>query len=99
LEGILRDGERDILIQGRNDLNEDIVAVKLKPESEWSAPSSRCLDTELQPGADEAEATAPKAGLKPIPTGEIVGIIKRAWRNNCGVIEGKVEKNNISIIY
>ena len=95
LEGILRDGERDILIQGRNDLNramnEDIVAVKLKPESEWSAPSSRCLDTELQPGADEAEATAPKAGLKPIPTGEIVGIIKRAWRNYCGVIEGKVE--------
>ena len=91
LEGLLRDGDRDILIQGRNDLNramnEDIVAVRIKPESEWSAPSSRCLDTELQPGADEAEASAPKAGLKPIPTGEIVGIIKRAWRNYCGVIE------------
>ena len=91
LEGLLRDGDRDILIQGRNDLNramnEDIVAVRIKPENEWSAPSSRCLDTELQPGADEAEASAPKAGLKPIPTGEIVGIIKRAWRNYCGVIE------------
>lgn len=91
LEGLLRDGDRDILIQGRNDLNramnEDIIAVRLKPQSEWSAPSSRCLDTELQPGADEAEATAPKMGLKPIPTGEIVGIIKRAWRNYCGVIE------------
>ena len=48
------------LISGRNDLNramnEDIVAVRVKAEAEWKAPSSRCLDSELQPGADEAEA-------------------------------------------
>jgi len=91
LEGVILDGEREILIQGRNDLNramnEDIVAVRLKPESEWSAPSSRCLDSELQPGADEAEAVKNRDGAKSVPTGEIVGIIKRAWRNYCGVIE------------
>ena len=91
LEGIIRDGDREILIQGRNDLNramnEDIVAVRIKPESEWNAPSSRCLDSELQPGADEAEAVQNRDGAKPVPTGEIVGIIKRAWRNYCGVIE------------
>jgi exosome complex exonuclease DIS3/RRP44 len=42
LEGILLDGDKEILIQGRNDLNramnEDIVAVRIKPESEWSSP-------------------------------------------------------------
>ena len=60
LEGLLRDGDKEILIQGRNDLNramnEDIVAVRIKAKNEWKAPSSRCLDSELQPGADEAEA-------------------------------------------
>ena len=59
LEGTILDGEREILIQGRNDLNramnEDVVAVRLKPKSEWKAPSARFLDIELQPGAEKAE--------------------------------------------
>ena len=68
-------------------MNEDVVAVRLKPQSEWKAPSARFLDIELQPGAEKAEnEKISDAGPKQ-PTGEIVAIIKRAWRNYCGVIE------------
>ena len=61
------------------------VALRLKPENEWKAPSSRFLDQELQPGAEEAEGK--ESNEKKQPTGEIVAIIKRAWRPYCGVIE------------
>ena len=57
----------------------------MKPENEWKAPSSRFLDQELQPGAEEAEGK--ESNEKKQPTGEIVAIIKRAWRPYCGVIE------------
>lgn len=91
LEGTILDGEREILIQGRNDLNramnEDVVAVRLKPKSEWKAPSARFLDIELQPGAEKAENEKSTDSGPKQPTGEIVAIIKRAWRNYCGVIE------------
>ena len=49
------------------------------------APSSRFLDQELQPGADEAISS--DSNEKKQATGEIVAIIKRAWRPYCGVIE------------
>ena len=39
LEGTVLDNEREILISGRNDLNramnEDIVAVRIKPKDQW----------------------------------------------------------------
>ena len=91
MEGTILDGETEILIQGRNDLNramnEDVVAVRMKDRSEWKAPSSRFLDVELQPGAEKAENTLSDDKAKVQPTGCVVAIIKRAWRNYCGVIE------------
>ena len=43
LEGTVLDNEREILISGRNDLNramnEDIVALRIKPKDQWKVNS------------------------------------------------------------
>lgn len=72
----------------------DTVAVELFPESEWSAPSDVVLqdETEDDPGDvlnDEQllpDIQAPNAAEK-TPTGKIVGIIRRKWRQYCGILQ------------
>ena len=84
------DGEEiEVLIQGRTHLNravsDDIVAVELLPEEEWSMSSDVILDVAMQPGADlEARGKKRKRG---VPTGRVVGIVKRNWRPYCGILE------------
>lgn len=105
LEGkIIPQGHDDfeILIQGRLNLNravhEDIVAIKLLPENEWSKPSDVILDVDHQPSTNSAdgntssESPSKKIKLTSKPTGVVVGIIKRNWRPYCGILEPSTSK-------
>ena len=91
--------EKFVLIQGLGNLNrsvdEDVVAIELLPESEWSTPSGYVVnDIKSAPqGEDEdeemeTEAVAPEVLDKALlqPTGRVVGVIKRNWRPYCGTI-------------
>nr|XP_002132066.1 exosome complex exonuclease RRP44 [Ciona intestinalis] len=92
LEGkIITHGEdgKEILIQGRLNLNravhEDVVAVEMLPEDQWSNPSGVILDVTVQPGAEITDSEKKKSSG--VPTGKVVGIIKRSWRPYCGILE------------
>uniref|UniRef100_H2Y6C0 Protein DIS3 homolog n=1 Tax=Ciona savignyi TaxID=51511 RepID=H2Y6C0_CIOSA len=81
---------KEILIQGRLNLNravhEDIVAVELLPKDQWSNPSGVVLDVTVQPGAEIKDEENSKQTVG-VPTGKVVGIIKRNWRPYCGILE------------
>lgn len=86
--------EKFILIQGRSSLNRavdgDMVAIRLLPEKDWSAPSDVVLqDEDDDPGDVLNEEEQLMANLKTTdkqPTGEVVGIIRRKWRQYCGIL-------------
>ena len=83
----------EILIQGRLHLNravhEDLVAVELLPASQWTNPSDVVLDVSVQPSAEisTSGASQPLVHSNKVPTGKVVGIIKRNWRPYCGMLE------------
>lgn len=82
-------------MKGRDGLNRavdgDIVALELLPENEWSGPSEIILqDDQDDPGDvldEEAATTAPTSDVERQPTGKIVGIIRRKWRQYCGILQ------------
>ena len=97
--------EKWVLVQGRENLNravhEDVVAVELFPESEWSCPSGVVMkdadETTQVENEDEEEAQLKGKESVPVqkqpadksllrPTGRVVGIIKRNWRPYCGTL-------------
>ncbi|KAJ1531623.1 hypothetical protein ONE63_000295 [Megalurothrips usitatus] len=97
--------EKFILVQGHAGLNRavdgDTVALELLPESEWAAPSDIVLeDTEEDPGDtldDETKMEKEKLKAKKIerqPTGRIVGIIRRKWRQYCGILQPSQDTNS-----
>uniref|UniRef100_A0A1E1X5G1 Exosome complex exonuclease RRP44 n=1 Tax=Amblyomma aureolatum TaxID=187763 RepID=A0A1E1X5G1_9ACAR len=99
LEGsvVLGDDEesRSVLVQGRSNLNravhEDLVVVEIFPEDKWSLPSGLVLVDETQDEDKTDEEEAVKLNPKPaksnrVPTGRIVGILRRKWRPYCGIL-------------
>eukprot|EP00873_Tetraselmis_striata_P021480 jgi/Tetstr1/441744/TSEL_029965.t1 len=94
---------QDIIISGRVDMNRamegDIVAVELLPEAQWKTGASKLpsnedtaeeegnagaeVVTQAAPGAEEGSDTGRR------PTGKVVGIVKRSWRQRgyCGSLE------------
>jgi exosome complex exonuclease DIS3/RRP44 len=82
-----------VLIPGLIHMNRavdgDSVAVKLLPKSQWKAPSTY-LPT-ARPTQDETpdgEGSLLQGSVdKSVPTGMVVGIIKRNWRQYCGSLE------------
>ncbi|XP_012277145.1 exosome complex exonuclease RRP44 [Orussus abietinus] len=101
--------EKFVLVQGRAGLNRaidgDIVALKLLPEDEWSAPCDLVLqDEEEDPGdiLDDEKLVIEQAPAKPIektPTGIIVGIIKRKWRQYCGILQPSPLRNAVKHLF
>lgn len=85
-------------MQGKDGLNRavdgDTVAVELLPEDQWSAPSDIILQDEAEddPGdvLDDEKILAENKSVDPVertPTGRIVGIIRRKWRQYCGILQ------------
>lgn len=104
--------EKAILIQGRESLNRaidgDIVCVELLPEKEWSSPSEIVLEdkaddpieeTTLEDDVDEKILKESVGKKEKQPTGKIVGIIKRKWRQYCGIIQPNVLKGSSRHIF
>ncbi|XP_035905748.1 exosome complex exonuclease RRP44 [Anopheles stephensi] len=95
LEGYVRveSIEKAVLIQGRMNLNRavdgDVVAIEMLPESEWKSPSDVVLVDEQNDPGDMVEPD-PTFSVKPQaerePTAKVVGIIKRKWRQYCGIL-------------
>lgn len=80
----------------------DIVAIELLPEKEWQAPSEIVLQDEGEdPGdiveADEIVAVSPSS--EKTPTGRVVGIIRRKWRQYCGILQSNPIKGSTRHIF
>ncbi|CAG5119545.1 unnamed protein product, partial [Candidula unifasciata] len=101
----VRDQERMIFVQGLQNLNravnDDVVAIEMLPESEWSCPSSLVLaEDESMDEEDEmnrindSEALVSNKVPKELrqPTARVVGIIKRNWRQYCGILQPSIIK-------
>lgn len=71
--------ETDILICGTKTRNRaiegDVVAVELLPRNEWKGRASILCENESEEKATEETET------EPMPTGKVVGIIQRNWRD------------------
>lgn len=71
----------------------DIVAVELLPKEQWCAPSQIVLQDEIEEDTGDVledekmlESTS-KVEKEKVPTGLVVGIIRRKWRQYCGIIQ------------
>uniref|UniRef100_A0A1B0CGZ3 Protein DIS3 homolog n=2 Tax=Lutzomyia longipalpis TaxID=7200 RepID=A0A1B0CGZ3_LUTLO len=90
--------DKAILLQGREALNRavdgDIVAVELFPEAEWSAPCGVIIQDDAEdPGdvlEDESGLLKTPKEIERVPTGKIVGIIRRKWRQYCGILQPSI---------
>lgn len=78
------------------------------PENEWSSPSDVVLeDNEIDPADEPIEEDEDEKILKESaskmkekqPTGKIVGIIKRKWRQYCGIIRPNEVKGSVRHIF
>lgn len=94
------------MIQGRENLNRavdgDIVAMELFPEDLWSAPSDIVLqDDEYDPGDNvlDEEANIINKKSEKLPTGKIVGIIRRKWRQYCGILNPNTIPGSVRHIF
>ncbi|XP_076065936.1 exosome complex exonuclease RRP44-like protein Dis3 [Oratosquilla oratoria] len=81
-------------------LHDDVVAVEIFPKEQWSAPSTVVIDQEKEEeekdenAAEVNELEKEKAMLEEgqgsgekQPTGRVVGVIRRKWRQYCGIIK------------
>lgn len=85
----------------------DVVAVKLFAKGNWSCPSDVVLEddtTNIQEDEiDDVETnllkkkSAKKEDIQ--PTGRIVGIIRRKWRQYCGIIQQESDDSSISQLF
>lgn len=102
LEGFVDvEGFKDlILVQGREGLNRavngDVVAVQLFKKEDWISPSDIILEDEgvSEENADDVEEKekalkrmASKKDSEVKPTGKVVGVIRRKWRQYCGILQ------------
>lgn len=71
----------------------DVVAVELLPESQWVGASELVLEDEGEDGgadltqAEKAVKLAQRTHEDVRPTGRIVAIVRRKWRQYCGIIQ------------
>ena len=97
LEGsVTVEGREPVLLQGLEAINRavdgDTVAVKLLEEKDWSAPAEVVLEDEgYDPGDTlDTEEKRLKEAVKSKDvqcSGRVVGIIRRKWRQYCGMLQ------------
>nr|CDQ04480.1 Bm1955, isoform c [Brugia malayi] len=102
-------------IQGRINMNRavngDTVAVELLPESEWTCPQKvirlrdveeiemkDAVDKEEDKDEDEIQRKKPRMEDK-IPSARVVGVIKRNWRQYCGMILQPAVKDSTRVLF
>ncbi|CAG9539925.1 unnamed protein product [Cercopithifilaria johnstoni] len=102
-------------IQGRINMNRavngDIVAVELLPESEWTCPQKiirlrdveeiemkDAVNKEDDEDEEEIEPKRPRIEEK-IPSARVVGIVKRNWRQYCGMILQPAVKDSTCVLF
>ncbi|KPM08168.1 exosome complex exonuclease RRP44-like protein [Sarcoptes scabiei] len=94
----IKNEECKILVQGRENINrainEDIVALRILPKSEWHLKTDSVLDENLDGDEDEIESSLQVEQNVPFsegqqPFGEVVSIIRKSSRSFCGVIKEK----------
>jgi exosome complex exonuclease DIS3/RRP44 len=82
------EAEQTIHLIGRESLNRavqgDVVAVQLLPKSQWKSSVSAIVEEEV---TDSDAITKEIDPVDLVPTGVVVGIIKRNWRPYCGTID------------
>lgn len=96
--------EESVIIQGHESLNRaidgDVVAIELLPEDKWTAPSEIILEDESDAIQDEINEELEEQMKKNVenskkkPTARVVGIIKRKWRQFCGILQPNVLKGS-----
>ncbi|VDM94857.1 unnamed protein product, partial [Onchocerca ochengi] len=101
-------------IQGRINMNRavngDTVAVELLPESEWTCPQKviRLRDVEeieMKDAVDKEDDKDEEIQLKKprmedkIPSAKVVGIVKRNWRQYCGMILQPAMKDSTRVLF
>lgn len=89
-------------MQGREGLNRavdgDVVAVEIFAKNDWVAPSEIVLEDESAPESAVIDVLAKENELKVLttatkkkkdvkPTGKVVGVIRRNWRQYCGILQ------------
>ncbi|XP_068631124.1 exosome complex exonuclease RRP44 isoform X2 [Battus philenor] len=92
--------EKPILLQGLIGINRavdgDIVAIEIFPKEEWRKPSDIVLEDKADDQGDRLEEESELlTTVKPAdpsndeitPTGKVVGIIRRKWRQYCGILK------------
>lgn len=99
----VHDKDQMVFIQGHMNLNRavqsDIVAIEMLPEEEWSCPSSMVLEETSEKIVEDSMETEDKAIKRKTvpkelrqPTGRVIGIIKRNWRQYCGILRPSAVK-------
>ncbi|KAI4469610.1 ribonuclease [Holotrichia oblita] len=90
--------DEDVIIRGYSNLNRvidgDVVAIEVFDKDQWVSPSELVLEDDTINALDdnlerkELEISKQRTLKKNIkPTGRIVGIIKRKWRQYCGILQ------------
>ncbi|CAF0742440.1 unnamed protein product [Rotaria sp. Silwood1] len=95
----VQDSEKynQLFVQGYRNLNravhDDIVAVEILPEQDWAIPFSLVIDDKDDDQGDlvieqeETGLTVQGVSSKRTPSCRIVAIIKRNWRQYCGILQ------------
>ena len=99
-----------VLIQGTACINravhEDIVAIELLPKSEWKSKSDVLLEVNEEV-EDEGDKKTDKEEVNMFekkddsvvrPVGKVVSIIKRNWRQYCGILRERNSNINTSSV-
>ncbi|KAK0045183.1 exosome complex exonuclease RRP44 [Biomphalaria pfeifferi] len=102
----IRDKDQMVFVQGLQNLNravnDDVVVIEILPESEWGCPSSMVLAEDEGKDEEDEENRGLNDSEKLIqnkvplelrqPTGRVVGIVKRNWRQYCGILQPSILK-------
>ena len=102
--------EKSIFIQGRSNLNRavdgDTVAIELLAEDQWSSPSDIILQDEEEANVDDVletekvlEKFVSSDKMQQTPTGKVVGIIRRNWRQYCGILQPSNIEGNVRHLF
>lgn len=91
--------EINVTIQGRQNINRaingDVVAIQILPKSEWKSINTAVLDEDEEENELSKNGNDESSGeLSQKPFGKVVSIIKKNWREYCGVVLDKSSSSN-----